>query len=183
MLGAKLLQGDLVYLSTIEREYVSTFARWYQNLELQYLLFPQAVFPLIEQDEMDWYESIVRDNAFEFAIFTTQDDKLIGTCGFHRPDPRNHHAEVGISIGEKDYWGRGYGTDAMQILLRYGFYELNLHRIELRVYSFNHRAIRSYEKLGFRLEVTERQATYRDGQYHDVLIMGLLRSEWQHAGQ
>ncbi|PJF44100.1 MAG: N-acetyltransferase, partial [Phototrophicales bacterium] len=99
--------------------------------------------------------------------------------GLHGPDLRNRSSEVGISIGQPSYWDQGYGTDAMRVLLRYGFYEINLHRIELKVYSFNERAIRSYEKLGFQKEVVARQAIFRDGQYHDVIIMGLLRSEWR----
>lgn len=183
MLGANLLRGELVYLSSIKREDVPTFTRWFEDLDLQYLLFPMAVFPKTEKDENEWLDGIVRNNEKEFAIYTTDGDQLIGTCGFDEPDKRNHIAELGISIGEKSYWGHGYGTDAMRVLLRFGFAEMNLHKIELQVYSFNHRAIRSYEKLGFQTEVTHRQAAYRDGQYHDILLMGLLQSEWRNARQ
>lgn len=184
MLGANLLRGKKVYLSTIQREYIPTFTKWFQDLDLQYLLGMQAVFPFTEQDEISWYENLIQNqHALHFAILTHEDDTVIGTCGYHYIEHRNHFAELGISIGDKSYWGRGYGTDATEVLVRYGFYELNLNRIELQVYSYNLRAIRSYEKLGFRHEVTERQAMYRDGQYHDVLTMGLLRSEWQHVGE
>lgn len=180
MLGAKLLRGDLVYLAPLQREDIPLYVKWFQDLELQYLLFAQAVFPLTEKDETEWYERTITDHhAIQFSIRTVQDDTVIGTGGFHYIENRMHFSEVGLSIGDRNYWGRGYGTEAMRLLLGYGFYELNLHRIELRVYSYNQRAIRSYEKIGFQHEVTERQSLYRDGQYHDVLVMGLLRSEWQ----
>lgn len=184
MLGANLLRGALVYLAPILREDIPTFAKWYQDLELQSLLFAQAVFPLTEKDETEWYERTISDHhAAQFCIRTLTDDTVIGTCGFHYIENRIRFSEVGMAIGEKNYWGRGYGTDAMRVLIRYGFFELNLHRIELRVYSYNQRAIRSYEKIGFQHEVVERQALYRDGHYHDVLVMGLLQSEWQDVGQ
>ncbi|HLY28941.1 MAG TPA: GNAT family protein, partial [Aggregatilineales bacterium] len=106
------------------------------------------------------------------------DDRLIGQCVLYRPDVRNRFGRIGIVVGAPRNRGRGYGTDALRILANYAFNELNLHRMEIEVFSFNAAAIRSYEKVGFKCEVTKRQAVYRDGAYHDVLMMGLLRQEW-----
>jgi RimJ/RimL family protein N-acetyltransferase len=87
-------------------------------------------------------------------------------------------AFVGIAIGERDYWGKGYGTDAMRTILHYGFTEINLRRVTLTVFEYNPRAIRSYEKAGFRHEGRLRQFLNREGRRWDMLYMGILREEW-----
>ena len=105
----------------------------------------------------------------------------VGNCGFHKIDWRNRSAELGIFIGEKSYWSQGYGTEAMRLLLKHGFETLNLNRIFLRVFNSNLRAIRSYEKAGFIAEGKMRQAEFRRGAYKDVILMSVLRSEWDGA--
>jgi RimJ/RimL family protein N-acetyltransferase len=90
---------------------------------------------------------------------------------------------VGIGIGEREYWGKGYGKDAMRIMLRYAFMELNLHRVSLNVYEYNPRAIRSYEKAGFTVEGRQRQALNRDGRRWDMIYMGSLREEWKRLNE
>jgi diamine N-acetyltransferase len=87
-------------------------------------------------------------------------------------------AEFGIVIGDKSYWNQGYGTEAVRLLVRFGFHTLNLNRIFLRVYETNPRAIRAYEKAGFTSEGRERQAEFRNGKYIDVLRMSILRAEF-----
>lgn len=87
----------------------------------------------------------------------------------------------GIVIGEKEYWNRGYGSDALRTLLRFAFEELNLHRVFLHVFDFNERAIRCYEKVGFRHEGRLRQARFTEGRYVDELVMAVLREEWEEA--
>lgn len=113
----------------------------------------------------------------QFAIRTLADDKLIGQLGVYL-DVVHGDGHVWILIGEREYWGKGYGTDAMRILLRYVFTELNLHRVSLRTFGFNQRAIRSYIKLGFKHEGKTRLALNKMGQRWDEVWMGLLRSEW-----
>ncbi len=90
---------------------------------------------------------------------------------------------MGISIGEKEYWGKGYGTDAMRVVLRYAFTELNLHRVSLTVFEYNPRAIRSYEKAGFTLEGREREAVFRSGKRTDMIYMGVLREDWERLSE
>jgi RimJ/RimL family protein N-acetyltransferase len=86
---------------------------------------------------------------------------------------------LGIFIGDKRYWNKGYGTEVMRLLLRHGFSTLNLNRVFLRVFETNPRAIRSYEKAGFVFEGRMRQAEFIDGKYCDVILMSVLRSEWK----
>src|SRR5262249_36130569 len=105
-------------------------------------------------------------------------DKLIGATGLHEIDLYNRHACFGISIGEKDEWGKGYGTEATEIMTRYAFETLNFNRLWLRVYEFNERGIRSYGRVGFKKEGVMRQDVFREGRYWDTWIMGMLRQEW-----
>ncbi len=86
---------------------------------------------------------------------------------------------MGIGIGEREYWGNGYGTDAMRAILHFAFTELNLYRVSLNVFEYNPRAIRSYEKAGFVAEGRQRQVLNRDGRRWDVIYMGILHEEWE----
>jgi RimJ/RimL family protein N-acetyltransferase len=106
-------------------------------------------------------------------------DRLIGFVGLGGIQWNNGDAFVGISLGERQDWGKGYGTDAMRVLLRYAFDELNLHRVSLDVFEYNPRAIRSYEKAGFTVEGRCRQYLHREGKRWDLIFMGILREEWE----
>lgn len=118
------------------------------------------------------------DNEPQFGIRTLADDVLIGQMGIYL-DLVHGDGHVWILIGDRNYWGKGYGTDAMRVMLRYVFEELNLHRVSLRTFGFNQRAIRSYEKLGFKHEGKSRLALDKMGQRWDEVWMGLLRNEWE----
>ena len=102
----------------------------------------------------------------------------MGNCGLFGIDWQNRFAEVGIHIGEKDFWDQGFGSKAMKLLLKHGFESLNLHRIWLRVFNDNQRAIRSYEKTGFVQEGVYREGQFTAGKYVDVIIMSMLATEW-----
>ncbi len=104
--------------------------------------------------------------------------KPIGTTGLGNVSLKDHNAMFGIAIGEKDYWSRGYGTEACRLLVRYGFEQLNLHRINSGVISFNERSARMHRRVGFKEEGRQREGMFRNGQFHDLIYFGLLRSEW-----
>ncbi|MDP9225403.1 MAG: GNAT family N-acetyltransferase, partial [Actinomycetota bacterium] len=106
------------------------------------------------------------------------DDRVIGDCALMRFDQTARTCTLGIVIGERDYWGKGYGRDAVSTLVDYGFRHLNMHRIWLSVLASNERAIRSYESCGFREEVRLRRHIWVDGTLRDEVMMGLLRAEW-----
>jgi len=115
-----------------------------------------------------------------FVIVLPQEDVAIGMIGLRWSALPHHAAELSMWLG-KPYWGQGYGTDAIRVLLRYAFRELGLHKIFLRVLVSNTRAIRCYEKCGFKREGLHRQELYVGGQWHDLIYMGLLASEYQEA--
>ena len=134
-------------------------------------------------EEERWFENMLERPADEHPmVIEVQDEgnwRAIGNCGLMLFDWRIRMAEAGIFIGEKRLWDQGYGSEAMVLLVRHGFETLNLNRISLRVYETNLRAIRSYEKVGFIHEGRLRQAEYQEGRYLDVLLMSVLRSDWQ----
>ena len=174
-----MLFGTRVRLRAIERDDLPTFVRWFNDPEVrQYLLMYE---PMSMAKEERWFERRLemRDD-FLFAIEAHVDDQWvhIGNCGLHKIDWKNRNAVFGIVIGEKAYWRQGYGTDTAHTALRFAFNELNLRRVELEVYDFNPRARRCYEKAGYRHEGTRRQALFRDGRYHDVHLMAILRDEF-----
>jgi RimJ/RimL family protein N-acetyltransferase len=177
-----LFEGKLVRLTQISRENLPVYKRWFRVYETQRLL-GQLPVPVTDEFEEDWYDAMSRrtgrGEVYSFSIRTLADDELIGNCSLFDVNHKNRRAELGIVIGEKEYWGRGYGTDAMSVLLRFGFDELNLHRVELQVYDFNPRGIRAYEKLGFVHEGRRREVVWREGAYHDMLLMSILEDEWR----
>ena len=121
------------------------------------------------------------ENGYPFSIRTLDDDRLIGFINLWIITWASAEGRVGIGIGERADWGQGYGTDAMQLLLRFAFAELNLARVSLEALAKNARAIRSYQKAGFMLEGAQRQWEKRDGRRSDVVVMGILREEYQHG--
>jgi RimJ/RimL family protein N-acetyltransferase len=141
--------------------------------------------PISHAEEEKWFDKVLATDREEqplaIEIQLGEGWALIGNCGMFNLDWRNRSAELGIFIGDKAYWDKGYGTEVMRLLLRIGFMTLNLHRIYLRVYDNNLRAVHVYEKIGFVHEGRQRQAEFRDGRYLDLLLMSILRPEWNEA--
>lgn len=173
--------GERIRLRAMTRQDLPLFVRWFNDPEVTAYL--DHAWPLSPEEEERWFQTMLQRPETErpLVIEVRQDDETwlpIGNCSFHRIDWRNRSAEVGVAIGEKAYWDQGYGTEALRLLLALGFDELNLHRIFLRVNAENRRAIAAYRKVGFVEEGRLRQAEYRRGRYHDMLIMSILRPEW-----
>jgi RimJ/RimL family protein N-acetyltransferase len=170
-------EGRLVRLRAREPEDEPLLYRWFNDPEVTRHLTIR--YPLSHSAERAFIERVsdVGYNNASFGVETLSDSRLIGGIGLEHVSPENRSAELGIALGDKTYWNGGYGTDAMRVLCRFGFEQMNLHRIELDVYADNVRAIRVYEKVGFKHEGTRRQALYKYGAYHDVLLMGLLEGE------
>lgn len=175
-----MIDGDRIRLRHVEKEDLPQFVEWLNDPEISQGLSMHT--PLSMAEEENWFDKMLKSPNEErpLCIEARQDDgwQLIGNSGFFSIDWRNRNAELGIFIGDKNYWDQGYGTEGVRLLLRHGFSTLNLHRIFLRVFEDNPRAIRAYEKAGFIHEGRQRQAEYHDGQFHDVLFMSVLRPEW-----
>jgi RimJ/RimL family protein N-acetyltransferase len=183
LLTADLFVGKLVRLSAPRPEDYEKLATWSHDPEyLRQLDFnaarPRSTNYFTPSDKDKEREEIREQRSFEFYLRTIAEDKFIGFVELWVM--WNHqNAWIGIGVGDPEYRGKGYGTEAMSLALGYAFRELNLYRVQLGVFGYNKRAIRSYEKNGFVHEGAQRSLLYRDGQRHDVLLMGILRSEWE----
>jgi len=179
---ANLLDGEKVRLTAFTKADIPQFGKWfYEDLDMMRHLMLQNVYPDPPATTQAWLEDYIKQagtDDFVFSIRTIVDDELIGSVRLFNITWPSRNGYIGISLGGASARGKGYGTDAMRILLRFAFMEINLHRVMLEVFDYNIGAIRSYEKVGFIKEGRLRQKNRRDGQFHDIVRMGILRREW-----
>ena len=180
-----MIYGERIRLRAPTRDDLPLFTSWLNDPEVrQYIAL---IMPFSIEDEERWFEAMLKRPQEEHPLVIEvrhageneeQAWKPVGNVGLHEINWRVRSTELGIVIGEKDYWSQGYGSEAVHLMLRHGFETLNLNRIFLRVFESNPRAIRAYEKVGFVHEGRFRQAEYAQGEYIDVLLMSVLREEW-----
>ena len=180
-----MIIGNQIRFRAIEKEDLPNFVRWLNDPEVRQGLCLR--YPLSLAEEEEWFATMIkrppqeRPMAIEIQPDPNKDTWVfVGNLGFFDVNWENRSAEIGIHIGEKEYWDKGFGTKAMRMILKYGFESLNLHRLYLRVFETNQRAIRSYQKVGFKTEGKMRQAHFMNGTYIDVLLMSILQQEWQN---
>jgi RimJ/RimL family protein N-acetyltransferase len=167
--------GKQCYLSPINLNDAEKFTEWLNDLEVtQHLMLYQHIISV--ESEKGFLERLSKDH--NYSIIDNDTNELIGNCGYADIDNLNQTAEIGIFIGNKNYWDRGYGKEALSLLLDYGFKALNLHNVFLRVYSFNERAIKCYEKTGFKIIGKNREALLRNGERHDIILMDILQRDF-----
>lgn len=173
-----MLTGQKVRLRAYRKEDIPQAQAYMNDVEVRRNLAPGIPYPFTLENEEKWYSTLSGANeTYSFAIETLEDEKYIGGCGVNHIDWKNSAVTVGIFIGDKNYWSRGYGTDAMNLLVKFIFEQMNVNKVKLQVYSFNDRARKCYEKCGFVKEGILRQEIFRDGRYHDIYAMGILREE------
>jgi RimJ/RimL family protein N-acetyltransferase len=172
--------GEKVRLRAIDRKDLPQFVKWLNDPDVRRGLMHFQPFSV--DDEEEWYEGMrkspLEEHPLTIEIKVEDQWEPIGNCGLFGINWRIRSAEFGIFIGVKDQWDKGFGTEALRLSVRHGFETLNLNRICLRVYADNPRAIRSYEKAGLTVEGSLRQGHYHGGEYIDVVLMSILRSEW-----
>ena len=180
-----LLRGQLVRLAASNPETdADTVAAWSWNSEFGHYLQineprPWSVQGTRAEMTEDMNDEKSQGRNFPFSIRTLADNRLIGFLHLEVNDWPQRDAWLAIAIGRPEDWGKGYGTDAMRVLMRYGFCELNLERLTLNVFEYNERAVRSYLKAGFVIEGRQRQRLRRGDRRYDIIFMGVLRDEWQ----
>ena len=172
-----------VFLRPAERDDVPLFVRWLSDARTTRTLALRS--PLSIAMEEGWFARLLERHGSEiwhFVICRVADGRPVGALDLHEIDLVNGSAGVGIVIGDPADTNQGYGSDALRALIAFGFGELRLERIWLDVYAFNERARHVYERVGFVHEGTFRKGLYRDGRYHDVHRMAILREEWAASG-
>ncbi|WP_373899452.1 GNAT family N-acetyltransferase [Haloimpatiens sp. FM7315] len=173
----KKMVGKKCYLSTINIEDYEKYTKWVNDMEVAAgLVFASKLIDVhCEKSALERLSS----SGYNFAIVDLEKDEVIGNCGFPSLDQVNRRGEVGIFIGNKDYWGKEYGKEALNLLLDFGFSILNLHSISLKVYSFNKQAIKCYKKVGFKEAGRLRDAKFISGCSYDEVFMDILDTEYK----
>ncbi len=172
----KKLVGKRVYLSPIDPEDAPLYTRWLNNLSLTRNLTVSSL-QISLPGEHAVLEEMTKNH--DYAIVSLEDDALIGNCGIAQLNHLKQSGEVGIFIGEDSFRGKGYGSEALRLLLGYAFDYLNLHSVMLRVFDFNKQGMACYKKVGFK-EVGRRRESFRiEGSWHDEIYMDILEDEFR----
>lgn len=176
----EMYETDRMELVPFTEEYLSLYHKWRNNSHIMQFDQPGCLYPVSYQEIKSWFDKIKSSTcSYSFLIKVKDEEKIIGICALIGIDNKNRNCELSIVIGEKDYWGKGYGKETMRILMKLAFDEFNMHRIYLQVMSFNENAIKLYENLGFLKEGVLKESIFRKGKYHDVLIFGILESQFR----
>lgn len=179
MLEHNLFRGRSIRLTELGQEDIATITQWYQNSEFGRLFDADPAFPRSQRHWKSWFDEEDKDkNTFVFGIRPLDNERLMGIATLDGILWPHQTAWLAIGIGDTHQRGRGYGTEALRLLIHFGFYELNLYRLQLSVFEYNTRAIAVYERLGFTREGTYRQFLAREGKRYDMYLYGLLRDEW-----
>lgn len=172
-----ILRGELVWLRPLEKEDV--LGHPIQDADLAHFAGFRRSFSKMETERFLQKLASAGDEMLNFSICPLGNDEPIGSVGLRDIDRTNGSAEVAIFIMDRAQWGKGLGTDAMRAMLDFAFGEMRLERIWLRVFDYNPRAVRSYEKAGFRDEVLLRHDRFHRGAHHDTHLMAIVRPDWE----
>lgn len=176
----KKLIGEKCYLSPLNSDDIEIFTAWLNDLEVTRNL-NLAVHNVSLVSEKAAIERLAQEHAY--TIVDIEKDEPIGSVGLNNIDATQRRCMIGIFIGNKDYWGKGYGTEAMRLLLGYAFDYLNMHNVMLSAFEFNDRARACYRKVGFKEIGRRREARIKEGRFYDEILMDLLEEEFRQRGR
>ncbi|WP_456271021.1 GNAT family N-acetyltransferase [Bacillus sp. AK031] len=176
----KFLEGTAVYLRPFQKEDYRLISKALSYPEIRKLTGLQK-FLTAQKIEKAYDAFALDDTRIDLVIALQDTDEPVGDLALNEIDHLNRNANIRIALHDPGFFGKGYGTQALKLILEHGFMTLNLYRIGLCVYSYNSRAIKSYEKLGFKQEGVLRSELFYDGEFHDNIIMGVLRDEFFEA--
>ncbi|WP_409254209.1 GNAT family N-acetyltransferase [Bacillus sp. SCS-153A] len=176
----KFLEGKTIYLRHFYKEDEQSILKALSYPEIRKMTGLQKFLTPKKIEKA--YEAFALDaTRIDLVIVLRKTDEVIGDLALNEIDHLNRNANIRIALHDPQYFGKGYGTEALKLILEHGFMTLNLYRIGLCVYSYNARARKSYEKLGFKQEGVIRSELFYDGEFHDNIVMGLLRDEFLEA--
>ncbi len=173
----KKLLGDRIYLSPRNSEDVELFTEWLNDFEITDYTGKSGILTTLEGEKK--YLEYHSSPEATFVIVTNDDNKMIGTVGLEKIDNINRTATLGIFIGDKEYRDKGYGTESINLILEYGFKYMNLNNIKLDLMEFNTRALKCYEKCGFKECGRRRKCKFINGKYYDSISMDILAEEFE----
>ncbi|MCF7845323.1 MAG: GNAT family N-acetyltransferase [Candidatus Pacebacteria bacterium] len=172
-------KGSKINLRPIEKSDVPKLVEWVNDEETTRYL--SIYLPMNTFDEENWVESLSKNKSTDivFGIESLKEKELIGNIGLHQINSVARKANLGIFIGEEEYRGKGYGTEAIKKVIEYAFLSVNLRKITLSVLSFNERAKKCYKKCGFQVEGVFKEGFFKEGEYVDEIFMSIFRKDWQ----
>ncbi|MEJ2248109.1 MAG: GNAT family protein [Candidatus Lokiarchaeota archaeon] len=172
------LEGEEIDLVPNNLEHIKLYAKWMNDEQVRH--FARNPVPHTIEEIKKWFEPSEErfTEHISFEVWHKKDKKPIGTGGFSHINWINRNANIFLSIGESEYWSKGIGTEATKLLVKYGFEELNLHKIYAGIYEPNKGSWSVAEKVGFIQEATLREEIYVDGKYEDVRKYYLIKNEW-----
>lgn len=174
------LKGEKVYLKKLDKDYAEEYWEGLDNCSIETTVFTGTKQIFNKSDIIGYLEDISTDKSrIDFLIFEKECNKIVGEVVINDIYMGNRSANMRIAINKKEDFSKGYGSEALILALNYGFAMLNLHRIELGVYSFNKRAIHVYEKVGFVREGVARDGLFFNNKYYDEIIMSILEDEFR----
>jgi RimJ/RimL family protein N-acetyltransferase len=177
-----LLVGEKIHLTSIMDKDILEIENWYNDIYFLRFFDTVSAFPHTRNEVVNNIDQIKKSSdKYGFAIRDRESGNIVGTCGFENIQWNNSTAVVYIGIGNIEYINKGVGREALSLLLEFGFYELNLYRLQLNVIEYNEKAIKLYESTGFKKEGVYREFINRDGRRFDMYLYGLLRTEWQQT--
>lgn len=174
--------GDRIALGPVRKSMASAFARWENDFSVT-LMSGDPIGPVSQESVEARLERSSKEGSarqVDFAIYERASMRLIGSAGLRHIDKTRRTAEYGIMIGEKDCWGKGYGTETTILMLDYAFTVLGLHNVLLSTYGYNERAVRAYTRAGFRVIGRQREAARLGNQLYDVIFMDCLATEFRN---
>jgi RimJ/RimL family protein N-acetyltransferase len=172
------LSGDKVKIRTMKRPDLPLLVKWKNDAEIADLVRGAPINTTYDIENRRYEKGLCEHDAVRLIIETLPGIP-IGFITISDIDKENQKADIGMLIGEKEYWDRGYGTDSLVTLLKHLFFDLGFNRIGLEVFEYNTRAKRVYENIGFRVEGIERQGLLRNDKYYDIHLMGILREDFE----
>lgn len=177
----KKIKGPNVYLTPLREEDIVSYTKWMNDPEVTLGInkHHQMTSEKVAKEDLEYFTA--GSERYSFGIVFDREDKLIGYGGLFDMDPVHGTATLGLAIGEQEYMNKGFGTEAIALLLHYGFNTLNLHNISLSYHSYNVRAEKAYLKVGFKEMGRRRQAVRLNGMYYDEVLMDLLEEEFRQG--
>lgn len=174
------LEGEKIYLSPANIEDAEIFTKWLNDFQVTDYIGRSTKIMTVE-GEKKWLEDSLKDNDVMLSIIKKEDNQMIGNMTLFEINNINRTATLGIMIGETENMSKGYGTEAIRLMMDFAFNYLNLNNIMLNVMEFNKRAIRAYEKVGFKEFGRRKEASYINGKYHDIIYMEMLKKDFTES--
>lgn len=178
-----MIEGTKINMRAIEDEDAVLFYRWFNDPEVTYFGGADAFPAFSLAQERAYVQHVPDDKDARHYTITLKDGTPIGNCALRGIDWVSQSSEVSITIGEKAYWGQGYGGEAIELLLQIAFDGLNLHKVWLGCFDFNERGLRAYRRVGLREDGRQRDFRFVNGHYRDLVLMSILEDEWRERHQ